>query len=186
MITYEKLGKNGRLGNQMFQYAMLLGIQEKLGYKIVFNENIDLELFKNFKITECHFYSERDIHAPHEYVEELFEFDRRIYKKISDHTNFFGYFQSEKYFQHCTDVVRKEYTFSDTIQQTAQAFLAPFRQKQLVSLHVRRTDYVNQPNHHPLCTSDYYKEAVNQFDISNTIFVIFSDDIQWCKNHCLI
>ena len=38
MITYSQLGRNGRLGNQMFQYALLLGIQAKLGYNIVIND----------------------------------------------------------------------------------------------------------------------------------------------------
>ena len=32
MIGYNRLGSNGRLGNQMFQYASLRGIASKNGY----------------------------------------------------------------------------------------------------------------------------------------------------------
>jgi hypothetical protein len=32
MIGYNHLGRNGRLGNQMFQYASLRGIAAKHGY----------------------------------------------------------------------------------------------------------------------------------------------------------
>ena len=33
MIGYNRLGCNGRLGNQMFQYAALRGIADKRGYE---------------------------------------------------------------------------------------------------------------------------------------------------------
>ena len=33
MIGYNHLGKNGRFGNQMFQYAALKGIAKKNGYE---------------------------------------------------------------------------------------------------------------------------------------------------------
>ena len=40
MITFSKIGQLGQLGNQMFQYAMLLGVAAKHGYDI----GIPLEL----------------------------------------------------------------------------------------------------------------------------------------------
>ena len=38
MIGYNHLGKNGRLGNQMFQYAALRGIAVKKGYDFLIPE----------------------------------------------------------------------------------------------------------------------------------------------------
>ena len=35
MIGYNHLGKNGRLGNQMFQYATTRGIAAKKGYDFI-------------------------------------------------------------------------------------------------------------------------------------------------------
>ena len=40
MIGYNTLGTNGRLGNQMFQYASLRGIADKHGYDFWFHQKI--------------------------------------------------------------------------------------------------------------------------------------------------
>lgn len=189
MITNLSLGSNGRLGNQMFQYAMLLGIKHKHGFDIMLDERIDeksiygyLELLKCFSLKECHFFNEKDIHVPHRYDEERFHFDPRFFKKIVDGTNFHGYFQSEKYFEHCKDAIQKEFTFRESIIQQATEFLAPYQDKHLVSVHVRRGDYVNLPNQHPVCSIDYYTEAMKQFP-NDVQYVCVSDDIAWCKEH---
>jgi hypothetical protein len=181
MITYSYLGKNGRLGNQMFQYALLLGVQAKLGYNIVLNENIGaIQLLQCFDIKGCHFFNERDIFSPNKFEEHQFHFDKKVFR-AEDHTDFKGYFQTERYFEHCRDKVRQEFTFKEEIRNRAEAWIEPYKQHNLVSLHVRRTDYVHLPNHHPLCTLDYYKAAIPQFPDAH--FIIFSDDIEWCKEN---
>jgi len=47
---------------------------------------------------------------------------------------------------------------------------------------VRRGDYLSLPDHHPVQELDYYYNAMSLFD-ENTLFVVFSDDIQWCKHN---
>lgn len=54
--------------------------------------------------------------------------------------------------------------------------------KPRVAMHVRRGDYVNNPDHFPLCTADYYQAAVEQMPADAT-FLIFSDDIAWCERN---
>ena len=44
MIGYNTLGTNGRLGNQMFQYASLRGIADKHGYDFVYHQKIILPM----------------------------------------------------------------------------------------------------------------------------------------------
>lgn len=186
MITYEKLGRNGRLGNQMFQYALLLGIQAKKGYEIVLDETLtnSLELVKNFNINSCHFFNQRDIRYEKTYKEEFFHYDRRLLNKISDKSNLEGYFQSYKYFEHCQDLVRDQFTFKADLVSKAKEYIDNVRnQKQVVTLHVRRTDYVNLPNHHPLCSKSYYEAAINKFNQDETLFIVCSDDIEWCKQN---
>ena len=41
-IGMNNLGKNGRLGNQMFQYAALVGIAKQSGYDFVIPSDCDL------------------------------------------------------------------------------------------------------------------------------------------------
>jgi len=186
MITYEKLGINGRLGNQMFQYATLLGVTAKKGYDIVLNENLSssLELVKYFKIDKPHFYNTNDIRYNNTYKEEFFHYDRRLFNKIEDSTNLEGYFQSYKYFEHCQDLVGDQFTFKNEIQTKALQYIDNIRQgKQVVTIHIRRTDYVNLPNHHPLCSIDYYNRAIQHFNQDETVFIVCSDDIKWCQDN---
>ena len=54
--------------------------------------------------------------------------------------------------------------------------------KNTVSLHIRRGDYVNLSDHHLLLDISYYKNAVNMFKNIEKV-VVFSDDIEWCKEN---
>ena len=48
-----------------------------------------------------------------------------------------------------------------------------------VAIHVRRGDYVNNPFYVDLTKTDYYERAMAEFP--NAEFLVFSDDIEWCK-----
>lgn len=52
-----------------------------------------------------------------------------------------------------------------------------------VAIHVRRGDYVNNPFYVDLMKTDYYERAMALFP--NEKFIIFSDDIEWCKKQPL-
>ena len=45
---------------------------------------------------------------------------------------------------------------------------------------MRRTDYLEKSKDHPPCSLKYYEKALSSFN-SNLPVLIFSDDIQWCK-----
>lgn len=48
-----------------------------------------------------------------------------------------------------------------------------------VAVHVRRGDYVGSDFHADLFKTNYYQRAMQLFPNSN--FLVFSDDIEWCK-----
>jgi hypothetical protein len=52
-----------------------------------------------------------------------------------------------------------------------------------VSIHVRRGDYVNNKFYVDLSKTDYYERAMEQFPDAE--FLVFSDDIPWCKEQKL-
>lgn len=183
MITYTNLGINGRLGNQLFQYAAAkaAAIKTRSLFAIP-SENH--KLFEYFKLN-CKKYSLKqngDVLSKLKlYNETVFNYDKR-YESITDNTNLFGYFQSEKYFLSIEDEIRKDFTFKDEIVDNSKKFLNSLDDKRrFISMHIRRTDYVGLQNFHPLCSLDYYTDAMKYFGESN--FLIFSDDIEWCRKN---
>jgi len=181
LVTYDYLGIHGQLGNQMFQYALLLGIKYKTGAQIIFNQEVKERsyLFNFFELKE---YSIDETIIENLQQEKHFHFDPSVFD-IEQNTNFRGYFQSEKYFQHCTEIVKKEFTFNRDITTRVNNFLEPYSSKRLVSLHVRRGDYLANPDVHPLCTLEYYTQAMDMLDAPDVHFICTSNDIQWCKEN---
>lgn len=79
-----------------------------------------------------------------------------------------GYWQTEKYFLHCRQLV-------------LDAFGYPWQCRQgFVSVHVRRGDYLRLRHKHPPVPAAWYNDAMDRFP--DCFFHFFSDDIQWCKD----
>ena len=74
----------------------------------------------------------------------MFCFDEQLFNEIPYGTNLLGYFQTEKYFKHISHIIRQDYTIKNEIMTGANAFIDSHREegKELVSLHVRRGDYI--------------------------------------------
>lgn len=49
-----------------------------------------------------------------------------------------------------------------------------------VAIHVRRGDYLDLPHQHPFVGREYLRQAVSSFP-KGTRFMVFSDDIPWCR-----
>jgi len=67
----------------------------------------------------------------------------------------------------------------DYIKEVFGKGITPLRDK-YVSIHIRRGDYVKHSAFVQLWETDYYERAMAQFP-PGTRFLIFSDDIKWCK-----
>jgi hypothetical protein len=185
-ISFNTLGRFGRLGNQMFQYAFLLGIGSKYGYEISIppsdfkNAWIDHQLFQAFTLDslkkENIIFQDRD----NFFRESKFHFDENIFYNALDNSDYLGYFQSEKYFEHCKDLVRQNFTFLSHIKEKCDKFMCKFKNKTVLSIQVRRGDNVGRPQEFPIPDENYYKkclEFVGEYDYA----IVFSDDYMWCE-----
>jgi hypothetical protein len=85
-----------------------------------------------------------------------------------------GYFQSEKYFINNKDYIINLFKPTENIKQTILEKIPNINK--FISIHVRRGDYLNLPDFHPIQPLDYYKSSVNMFGIENT-YLIFSDGL---------
>jgi len=189
MISFNHLGNLGRLGNQMFQYSALKGIALKHGYdycipprslfgvkdhNVKYSESIlydifDLEKNNNIEITSNAILYENQFHV-----------NEDILEKCPDKVDLYGYFQSEKYFLHIKDEIKKDFTFKSNLLLECKKIFNDFLVNQeVISLHIRRGDYIINDNH-PLQSIEYYKNALKYFN-ENIPVLVFSDDPTWCS-----
>jgi hypothetical protein len=182
MISFNQMGNLGHLGNQMFQYASLKGISKSnnTDFMIPPKENFgkNYNLFSN--INYCfELNCERGISNFDTLVESKFSFDSTLMNGIKENVNLQGYFQTEKYFKHIENDIRKDFSFSNEVKSECLKFIEKIDSKRnIISLHIRRNDYVNLQEHHPLCTLEYYTECLEE--LPNIPTLIFSDDSEWC------
>ena len=182
MIGFNHLGQHGRLGNQMFQYAALRGIAAARGYDFAIpqsnfeDEWKDHHLFETFKMP--HSKNRGYQLQPQYYQEKQFHYDQTYVDNCPDQVCLFGYFQTERYFEHIADSIREDFTFKDYIVETCQGFIDQVNNP--IALHVRRTDYVTKSKDHPPCGLEYYQKALTQFKNTRNV-IVFLDDPEWCK-----
>jgi Glycosyl transferase family 11 len=97
----------------------------------------------------------------------------------------FGYFQTPRYFQGIETALRQELSTHDLgLELGCEAIAERLRASTSVAIHVRRGDYVGNPNLE-VCGIDYYQNAMSEMRArsANTKFFIFSDDSSWCEKH---
>lgn len=102
-----------------------------------------------------------------------------------------GYWQSEKYFLDVAAQIREDFSFQLPLENKNAELAKQINHVNAVSLHVRRGDYVNNPETtatHGLCSLDYYREAIRYVAerVNSPYFFVFSDDIAWVKNNLKI
>lgn len=164
LITCDFLG---RLGNNMFQTAAVIGLAKKHG--------ADWGIPMGYRHKEIYQYFR---HLPryrrpaswlpthdegqHTFLHHEISVSKRGIKLR-------GFFQSEKYFIHAADEVKA-------------AFPLNIKPTDRVSIHVRRGDYVKYVDNFLPTTVEDVKKAVSFFqERGHNHFLICSDDIPWCK-----
>ena len=187
MIGNNRIGCNGRLGNQMFQYASMRGIASVKGFDwVVPPENYDhtanYALFETFKMTNV---QEKNIgFVEGEILKETIHcYDKNLVDGCSDNTNLDGFFQTEKYFENIVDEIRSDFTFKDEYLKPCKEFIDSLDTTPIF-LHIRRGDAIGKEHYHPVAPMSYYVEALKRFDEDTPCFV-FSDDLDWCKSQDL-
>lgn len=193
MLSFNRLGNLGRLANQMFQFAAIKGIASNRNLewcippKEIFGVQDKLVKSSDTNLYDCFVLSEFNIgilqnNIP--VVEPTFAFDSNLFHNCNPNTDFIGFFQTEKYFKHIENDIRKDFTFKNEILYPAkEKFEILFPHTKVISLHIRRGDYINNTEH-PVQSISYYEKALSMLD-NNIPVLIFSDDPNWCMDQKL-
>ena len=185
MITCLNINERsvGRLGNKLFIIAAVIATAKKMGdvFALPFDWLTNYgKIFKN-KIPVNNTIPDSSFHN---YQEKGYHYTPIVTHPFP-HINLNGYFQSEYYFQHCKDEVRKYFLPTDEIRNGIIRNYGHLLEDNVVSLHIRRGDYVQQPEYHPVMPVKYYEEALKYIDKRSKIdrVIVVSDDLNWCMEN---
>lgn len=208
----------GGLGNQMFQYACGRALAEKKGTELLLDlsayrtyqlHNYGLDAFQckiiqapRYLTTGSHVWSalRRARFRPEHYLRLLGirwlgeGGDLRYRPQTLDAQGsayLDGYWQSEKYFDNCEEIIQNDFSLRPPLLELFQV-----RRRELgiglrvtVSIHVRRGDYVAKKlanATHGVLGKDYYQRATKHMldhlgcDLN---LLVFSDDIEWARSN---
>ncbi|WP_286524837.1 MULTISPECIES: alpha-1,2-fucosyltransferase [Muribaculaceae] len=205
----------GGLGNQMFQYAFAISLKAEFpdetiklntkcykGYPL----HNGFELDNIFKVdipiatlNDLVKYSWPWIHY------RLWQIGRRIlpnresmawdtdfpidfnYDTIKKKSYFDGYWQSPRFFEKHRNAVIKAMRFPNIVENDNLKVLNFINLNSTAFIHVRRGDYLNHPAFKGICDLNYYENGISilRGKYGFTRFLIFSNDITWCKKNLI-
>jgi len=173
----------GGLGNYMFQIAAAYAYGRKYDKNIVFNcaessgPHHHVTSYEKNILKDISLYHVRKENTK-QYNENGFHYQE--IPEIKDSVLLYGYFQSEKYFKDYENEIRELFMSYEVDMSNHLKNL--LENGNTCSIHVRRGDYLKSPNHHPTQSMNYYMKAIKKMP-KDSVFLIFSDDIQWCKDN---
>ncbi|NMR33817.1 alpha-1,2-fucosyltransferase [Chryseobacterium aquaticum] len=218
MVAVELIGG---LGNQMFQYAtakaLSLHRDERLLLDSRLFDNYKLHSYalNHFNINASVVKNHLPLKAPSfqkkvrdkllqkvnllalknkifsTYQEKNLLFDDSLFRVNKKNIYLKGYFQTEKYFLRFEDEIRKDFEIISPLKRETLDMLKIIEAENSISLHIRRGDYISNPNAnavHGTCNLDYYYNAIEiiKEKTKDPVFFIFSDDIYWAKENLKI
>lgn len=197
----------GRLGNQIFAYALykkfqVQGVDVRLDFSQLPIDGLENELKKVFDL-EVAEASEDEIQAlgdckkniaakirrkigfrkeSHHFESDL-NYDERILSMDGKYLE--GFWQSERYFAGIEAILRHDLNFSH-IDENCALLASELHTQNAVSVHIRRGDYLQKKFsgiYGNICTESYYSQAIAYIkrSIPDAKFYIFTDDPDWAN-----
>lgn len=165
----------GRLGNQMFQYAFIISAGLKLNTHCFLSfYHHPLDLPKYFDMPHFNPLRNKIINLMHKKrlikLEKASE-QRELLPKgnlelLTDKKIYYGFYQSLEYFQSNIDLIKSAFQVKSHYRQLFHERLqeSGLAKEKIVCIHVRRDDYPE----HMMLLNDYYKKAIECLgDIQN-------------------
>jgi hypothetical protein len=205
MITFTELGNHGRLGNQLFQYAFLIGISKKYNLPICLPDlstkvaNNQLCLLNSYNLVyNCLDinYISNNRHEIELKSNGIFDtYNLQNIENVLPGTNFMGLYQSYRYWINYQDEVKKQFTIKDNkiVEQAKQVLnkLRTATNLPITAIHLRRGDVTGWYDYTEY--KQYLKNVLKTFkDPKNNFYYIFTggssvltgdqEDVKWVKD----
>ena len=193
-----------RLGNQLFEYAMIWTVAKRTGRPVLMVSDINfLGMFPSLTVPML---------VPTQQLREQLQAKTT---KVAQRAAYFyetfiddiptgtveiqGCFASFKYFWQYRDQLKKELTFSDFFQANSEQILRSAHLKLLgddkvqstrfVAMHIRRGDFLTYYNHNSgrrTAPTSYFHKAMALFRNTSrerVLFIVATDDPKWAQKH---
>lgn len=189
MVKYNQWGEHLRLGNWLFLYAGIQSILKESGNELwlpdyflwkylvhpphITHQNPDYEDLFHFRQT--HFTSEEK-----EYLINYFRENAHRVTNINLGSNL----QSQEWFKDDIDLIKTKLQIKgEEIDRVKNKYAHVFERK-TIGIGIRRGDFVNHGCFYQI-PDDWYERALHEHfpDHLDYNIVIFSDDVEWCKNY---
>jgi hypothetical protein len=193
----------GGLGNMLFIVATCFALSKKYKVKLRFYCNPNVWRDMKRRMIQCYKIFEKfDIDCVNNrksgitFREPYFFYDS-ITLDRRNHSCIYGYFQSYKYFDaYKTEFINMLHNpYKNAICDDLEKYFFKHKQQgkqergvqevEFVSIHVRRTDYLTLSDIHLNLGTTYYEEAISNFSKEKSIFLIFSDDVEFIQKEPL-
>lgn len=167
----------GGLGNQLFQYAKGRSEATKNRTSLA----LDISWYKG-RIDRSYYLNNFNITAKIASKLEII-----IYKYFNKKNYIVGDWQSEKYFNDISDLIKKEFVLKNQIDKAHDELIQQIKSTDSISIHLRGGDYVvgKKSSFHGICSPEYYSKSISYIikNVKFPHFFIFTDDINWAKKH---
>lgn len=198
------------LGNQLFQYAFAYSYARKTGREVLLDpfffgtfRSYQLERFAidinrrfidlvwdyllGFGPRKARRYKERyrngKIKKGYQIVQEkqIMSYDASVYQ-CREASYFIGFWQTPLYFEEYYEDIKRQFILKRSLGSRASNYAKQMKDKNSVSLHIRRTDYDRDINNACL-DFFFYKEALKKMEeaVGDFTLFVFSDDKEFVK-----
>jgi hypothetical protein len=179
LITVTDLGLFSYLGNELFQYAALLGVAERHGYEARLPPSAQHHLGELLELHTQTYTSEELLKLRWRFAQcyPRYGYEPRL-ETIPDWCDVFGYFQSRRHFpQRLRDLFRIRPDVTARVDEIwdSLGIAGP-----VTGFHVRRGDAIGSTHWLLLEETGYFERAKACFDGTDCSFLIVSEDPEWC------
>jgi len=198
----------GRLGNQLFQYAFIYAASRRLNTTFFLDKSIENFMLPKYFEVKNDFLAPLDksvfsikgfknifrIHAKRRFYrflnQVIFNGNRTVFDnytpvkeilgQLKNGINYKGYFQSAQYFENYEKQIRSLFAIKKKFTSEFVALSSRvFSGKKNVVIHIRRGDYIS---HNFTLPASYYKKAIKMVGGEDFVYVFISDDPAYIEN----
>jgi len=188
----------GGLGNQIFQIAAAYAHSNKNFDTAVFDLNNSYTPHQGNNISKY----KNNIFSEFNHMDNTYEICDKIFSQPNfsycdipyvNNQQLQGFYQSEKFFLNIKkELVNKLISGLKSEKEKYEEVINYTNKleqhgnfKNIISIHIRRGDYIKFPHVHTLCSLEYYKNALSfmKEKIGDFTPIFISDDKQWCEDN---